>query len=215
MANTNRSGERRRREHRVASRVPELGYYLIITDTKETEKYFFDGLRDSLPVNIQKKIVIKVIEAKTSKMIEKCLELLAQESQYRIAWIVFDRDRVKDFDEIIQEAEQKDIRVGWSNPCFEIWLYAYFGAMPVILESTKCCSDFRRVYKRITKQEYSKIDKNLYEKLRKVGDEEKAIIIAKQKNEQHRRSNKVKPSEMIPGTTVHELVEEISKKGRG
>ena len=26
------------------------------------------------------------------------------------------------FDEIIKEAEDKGIQVGWSNPCFEIWI---------------------------------------------------------------------------------------------
>ena len=65
-------------------------------------------------------------------MIDKCLELTAYEAQYRIPWIVFDRDQVIEFDQIIAEAEKKDIQVGWSNPCFEIWMYAYFGAMPVI-----------------------------------------------------------------------------------
>ncbi len=32
-------------------------------------------------------------------------------------WIVFDCDEIKDFDEIVREAEKKGIGVGWSNPC--------------------------------------------------------------------------------------------------
>jgi hypothetical protein len=119
---------------------------------------------------------------------------------------------VKEFDSIIYEAESKKIRTGWSNPCFEIWLLAYFGSMPTILDSTKCCAEFGRVYKRITNQDYSKADKDLYKKLIESGDEKKAISIAKRKNEEHKRANKIKPSEMIPGTTVYELVEEVNRK---
>ena len=72
-------------------------------------------------------------------MIDKCLKLTAYEAQYRIPWIVFDRDQVIGFDEIISEAEKKGIQVGWSNPCFEIWMYAYCGAMPAIQDSWTCC----------------------------------------------------------------------------
>ena len=83
-----------------------------------------------MPEDVRNKLVIKVVETKTRTMIDKCLELTAYDAQYRIPWIVFDRDQVQGFDEIIAEAVSKGIQVGWSNPCFEIWMYAYFGAMP-------------------------------------------------------------------------------------
>ena len=57
--------------------VPEMGYYLVITDTEATERFFFTGLHDSLPPNMQKKLVIKVVETKTQNMIQKCMELTA------------------------------------------------------------------------------------------------------------------------------------------
>ena len=127
-------------------------------------------------------------------------------------WIVFDRDQVVGFDEIIAEAEKNDIRVGWSNPCFEIWMYAYFGVMPAIHDSWTCCSEFGRVYESKTKQEYSKSDEKMYGKICNVGNEEKAIQIAQQKLEQCEREGKKKPSEMCPGTTVHKLIGEIRSK---
>ena len=82
--------------------------------------------------DVRNKLVIKVVETKTRAIIDKCLELTAYDAQYRIPWIVFDRDQVQGFDEIIAEAVSKGIQVGWSNPCFEIWMYAYFGSMPAI-----------------------------------------------------------------------------------
>jgi len=43
---------------------------------------------------VRNKLVIKVVETKTRTMIDKCLELTAYDAQYRIPWIVFDRDQV-------------------------------------------------------------------------------------------------------------------------
>ena len=79
--------------------------------------------------------MIKVVETKTQNMIQRCMELTAYEAQYRIPWIVFDRDEVVDFDKIIRDAKKAGIHVGWSNPCFEIWMYTYFGSMPAIFST--------------------------------------------------------------------------------
>lgn len=212
MAKKDRTGNRKIREQRKQLKVPELGYYLIVTDTKATERCFFTGLHKTLPDNVRNKLVIKVIEAKTRTMIDKCLELSVYDAQYRVPWIVFDRDQVQEFDEIIAEAAAKGIQVGWSNPCFEIWMYAYFGSMPAIQDSWTCCSEFGRVYEAKTGQKYSKADKQMYGKICKAGDEDRAIKIAQQKVEQCIRDGKTKPSEMCPCTTVHELVREIKRK---
>ena len=134
--------------------------------------------------DVRNKLVIKVVETKTRAIIDKCLELTAYDAQYRIPWIVFDRDQVQGFDEIIAEAVSKGIQVGWSNPCFEIWMYAYFGSMSAIQDSWTCCSEFGRVYENKTEQKF----------------------------EQCKREGKTKPSEMCPCTTVHKLVGEIKEK---
>lgn len=116
------------------------------------------------------------------------------------------------FDDIIAEAKRKDIEVGWSNPCFEIWMYAYFGTMPAIQDSPTCCSEFGRVYESKTGQKYSKADERLYSKLCMAGDEETAIQLAQQRLEQYEREGKTKPTEMCPCTMVHKLVGEIRGK---
>ena len=146
MARKDRTGNRTTREQRAIRRIPEMGYYLVVTDTEATERCYFTGLHKSLPSGIQNKLVIKVVETKTQNMIQKCLELTAYEAQYRIPWIVFDRDEVVDFDKIIRDAKKAGIHVGWSNPCFEIWMYTYFGSMPAIHESWTCCSRFGETY---------------------------------------------------------------------
>ena len=212
MAKKDRNGNRKSRDQRKQFKVPELGYYLIVTDTEATERCFFTGLHQSLPEEIRNKLVIKVVETKTRTMIGKCLELTAYDAQYRSPWIVFDRDQVQGFDEIIAEAESKGIQVGWSNPCFEIWMYAYFGSMPAIHESWTCCSRFGDLYEARTGQKYSKADSDMYKRLCECGDEDKALQIAAQKYEQCLRECKRIPSEMCPATTVHNLVGEIRRK---
>ena len=214
MAKEDRRGNRKPRQRANRFKSPELGYYLVVTDTEATERCYFTGLHESLPEAIREKLTIKVVETSTKSLIDKCKEYRAYDPQYRIPWIVFDRDRVVDFDEIIDIAKKEGINVGWSNPCFEIWLYAYFGQMPNIKESSSCCTEFARIYERKTGQKYEKSNEHLYQKLIENGDEEKAITVANQKMKQCERERKVKPSEMFPCTTVHYLIQEIKNKSK-
>ena len=60
MAKADRKGKRKGRDN-FRTRVPDLGYYFIVTDTRETEENYMYGLRDSLPKDLQGRIVIKVL----------------------------------------------------------------------------------------------------------------------------------------------------------
>lgn len=42
-----RTGKRKIRE--LPKRKFELGYYLVVTDTEATERYYFEGLHENLP----------------------------------------------------------------------------------------------------------------------------------------------------------------------
>ncbi len=212
MAQKDRNGNRKTRNQRTQKHIPRMGYYLVVTDTKATERCYFTGLYNSLPDNVKERLVIKVVETKTQNLIQKCMEMTAYESQYRIPWIVFDRDLVQNFDEIISDAKKTGINVGWSNPCFEIWMYAYFGSMPSIQESWVCCSKFGELYKSKTGHNYAKSDADMYKRLCKFGDEDRALKLAEEKYEQCIKEGKQLASKMFPATTVHELVGEIRRK---
>ena len=69
MARADRNGKRKSRET-FRTRVPDLGYYFIVTDAKETEENYMYGLRDSLPKRLQGRIVIKVSKAKTQELVK-------------------------------------------------------------------------------------------------------------------------------------------------
>lgn len=207
-----RNGKRKTREQLSKRRVPELGYYFIVTDTEETEQNYMIGLRDSIPKELQRRLVIKVCQAKTVELVNEALNMASLQPQFGEPWIVFDRDQVKDFDQIISIAKEKGINVGWSNPCIEIWFSAYFGAMPTYQDSVSCCSGFEEIYYKITGQRYQKSDAAIYSKLCRFGDEKQAFAIATQKLMEHKRNCRNIPSEMCPATTVSALVEEIKTK---
>ena len=205
-----RNGKRKPRKS-LSKRKPDLGYYFIATDATETEKNYLIGLRDSLPKELQNRIVIKVSTTETEKLVSACEEADI-DPQYRQCWIVFDRDRVTDFDKIIKEAESKDIKVGWSNPCIEIWFAAYFGKIPAVQESVACWKGFAEQFVKIAGYAYKKADQKIYATLNKLGKEKEAIEIAERRYQAHLRNGVLKPSQMCPCTTIHHLVDEIRKK---
>lgn len=207
-----RSGKRKTREQLSKRRVPELGYYFILTDTKETEQNFMVGLRNSIPRELQGRIVIKICKTKTAELVSEALNMASLQPQYGEPWIVFDRDQVKGFDQIISEAMKKGIRVGWSNPCIEIWFSAYFGSMPPYQDSVSCCNGFAQKFAKVTGQKYEKADTEIYQKLCRYGNEERAVEIARNKLAEHSRNCISRPSEMCPCTTVHTLIAEITSK---
>lgn len=206
----NRNGQRKTREQNRSFRKPELGYYLIITDTKETEKNYFDGIKSKIPPALRDRLVLKTIKTETKNLVDEALNQISMHPQYCEPWIIFDRDQVPNFDEIIKTAGQNKVNVGWSNPCIEIWFHAYWGNMPYYCESPNCCSGFDTLFTKKAGFPYDKNDPHIYSNLTKYGDENKAIVYAKRRHSEYATTDK--PSEMNPCTTVYLLIEEINSK---
>lgn len=61
MAKGYRTGNRKTREQRKKFKIPELGYYLIVTDTEATERCFFTGLHQALPYKMSRPNVQKIL----------------------------------------------------------------------------------------------------------------------------------------------------------
>lgn len=90
----NHFGNRQKRGVRGIS--PKLGSYLIVTDTEETEKRYFEGLKAPLPENVINNVSIKVVNTKTQKLISKAKEYQSKETKYSQIW----KDQVVNFDTI-------------------------------------------------------------------------------------------------------------------
>lgn len=212
MAKSEHRGKIKPRNQNFKQRVPELGYYFIVTDTEETEQNYIYGLRDSVPNSLQGKIVIKIVETRTRNLVDEAMNLQSLNPQYGKIWILFDRDEVKNFDGIINSAINNGIEVGWSNPCIEIWFDAYFNQMHTYRDSVTCCRNFTHTFKSKTGIKYEKSDRNIYALLNQYGNEKTAIEIAEKRLNEHLRNGFTMPSHMCPCTTVHRLVKEIKQK---
>lgn len=215
MARQDHRGNRKKRKERIKRRNLELGYYLIYTDTTGTERAYFEGLHKELPETIRNKIQIKVVDGiKTRELVNAALKDSSYDPQFRKTWIVFDRDQVSNFDKIVEKACENGLQVAWSNPCFEIWLHAYFDRIPTLDTSKSCCMSFKQLCSnKLDGYEYDKADPQLYKRLYKIGSETKAIQLAKRKYNYFKKDRAITvPSQMVPCTTVYQLVEEIREK---
>ena len=210
-----------RRSRQLGSRAQrkkrplKLGGYLIITDAKETESNYFKGFRDRLGAQALKDLQIKVIPSiRLQEIIAYAEEERDKDERFREVWLIFDRDRVVNFDELIDKAGKHGMKVGWSNPCFEIWLSNYFANARMQSDPTLCCNDFKKLLiKHTPKSAYDKADTNLYAILMQHGCESDAIQRAKVRLMNQRRITDI-PSEMLGCTTVFQLVEEIRCKAQ-
>lgn len=218
MNKDRREGIRKNRSARIGKK-PELGYYVIVVNTKETENNYFNGLKNSLSSDLQRKLAIVVFKAETGNMIEVCKERIAYDPQNRKGWIIFDRDQETHFDKLIENAESEKIGAGWSNPCFEIWLHAYYGEMPFMHNampekaSQECCERFGKIFAAKNRMEYSKSETKLYSYLMQTGDERKAISIAHDRLQKCQSDcNDKKISEWPSSTNVFKLIAEIREK---
>ena len=201
MKRTNRLSEKRSERKKV---LLKSGAYLIVTDAEKTEKNYFEGIKNIIPDNLKNDLQIKIYSNKAlSKIIDFAAEERNKDERFRDIWLVFDRDEVKNFDKLIEEAKENKMNVAWSNPCFEIWMYAYFGEMPVIEKSVKCCEKFADKFEKCTKKKYLKNDRRIYQKLLEYGDEKNAIQIAKKNYKTCVKKTNKKPSDMYPASTVH------------
>ena len=170
------------------------------------------GLRNSIPKELSRRLIIKVNNAATDDLVKQADHQKSLNPQYAEPWIIFDRDEVKNFDKIKEEADNARINVGWSNPCIEIWFNAYFKRMPTYQTSVECCKGFETEFEKITGKKYKKSDKRIYDILCEYGEEDKAIEIAEKKLEQCIKNGKKKPSERCPATTMHTLIRDIKSK---
>lgn len=190
-----------------------LGYYIIVTDGKETEPNFFNGIKEKLNTNIKNRVVIKVKTKQTKDLIDFTLEELTKSPYYAEPWIVFDKDEVVDFDALIQKAHNKDINVAWSNPCIEIMFLAYFGKNPTVANQKECIAKLEEAYLRETNKKYEKNEKKIYEILNEYGDESRAIEIMDRKYKEYNEKEPIKPSKMNGVSIVYNLIKKIKNIG--
>ena len=126
--------------------------------------------------------------------------------------MVFDKDDFKDFDQAIADGMDKGYKIAWSNQSFEYWLYLHFYHSDSALHGDDWNEKLDEIFRQnhFGSGKYQKNYENIYELVDSCDGVNIAIRNAKRRMAGF-RTGRDKPSEYDPGTTVHELVQELKR----
>lgn len=204
-----------RREGR--SRMVQMTRHLVVTEGKETEPRYFEGVRAALGTANERKVAVVV--KGTGKHTLDLLDFAVEHCRYAPetfdhVWLVFDKDDFPacDFDAMERKcAELSDgsrtFHALWSNPCFELWLLLHLRYTTAPMTAAECQRALAQAMSRDLNIEYRKnldglfgaVDGERAESLRRAGR-----LIA-----HHRGLCNIKPSAQNPATKVGEIFDVI------
>ena len=208
---------RKQRKHEY--RTPKANSFLIVTEGEKTEPLYFKGLEKLIKQKVGG--MVQVIEApvidiygkgcSTEKLIE-ITEKIVKDAKiaYQNVWVVFDKDDFDDFDEAIANAVSKGYKVAWSNQAFEYWIYLHFNYSDAALHRDVWNEKLDDIFKQYNLGDgtYRKNYDNIYDLVNSFNGVDTAIKNAKRRMHSF-HSDTDKPSCYDPGTTVHELVQDL------
>lgn len=212
-----RREERKKRRHEY--KTPKANSFLIVTEGKRTEPFYFKGLQTKIIEKIGGRVdvvEIPVIDVEgegcsTGKLIEVTDELIKEANIiYQNVWVVFDKDDFQDFDQAITEGMRKGYNVAWSNQSFEYWLFLHFEYSDSALHRDLWNEKLDTLFKRYDLGDgcYRKNYENIFELVDIYDGVKNAIKHAKRRMAEYDKGGYL-PSEYDPGTTVHVLVESL------
>jgi len=129
---------------------------------------------------------------------------------FSLRWIVIDRDEERtnggghtlgNFNTALSRAEAKNVKVAWSNPCFEIWYLLHFQYRQTFINRDELLKELPK----IIEKPYAKNTPGMFEYLLPH------INTAKRNAEKLSKMNQV-PADANPGTKMHELIDAFEKE---
>ena len=196
---------------------------ILIVCEGQTEKLYFDSFV------IRKDLKVEVIDKKGQTKLKlvnetsNLIKTLKKKEKYEEVWCVFDMDKKEggkdfsDFDNAISKAKSNQIKVAYSNDCFELWFYLHYHYIDNEEERKfyfeKLGEKWGINYEKEGKKE--NFSQTIYEKLK--DKQNKAIKNAKklydeEKNKDFRKTKKY--HKQNPITTVFKLVKFLNKNLR-
>ncbi|MDO4772250.1 MAG: RloB family protein [Bacillota bacterium] len=209
-----------RKARKAGFLTPKANSYLIVTEGTKTEPSYFEGLREAIIRKNGGQIGVRKISdfidirgegCSTERLIEITEQIVKKANIiYQNVWVVFDKDDFDDFDQAIKMGEAKGYKVAWSNQSFEYWLYLHFRYSDSALHRDEWTKKLDEIFKEygLGDGKYRKNYENIYELVDAYNGVNTAIRNAKRRMKDYEKKNR-KPSGFDPGTTVHELVEEL------
>ncbi len=103
--------------------------FLIVCEGGKTEPHFFKGLKRHRRISGARIKVIGGDAAGTDPMslVNRAIKEIERSNvQYDEVWCVFDKDQHHNIQNAMQKAHAHNIKIAFSNPCFELWYLLYF-----------------------------------------------------------------------------------------
>lgn len=204
-----------RREGR--SRMVQMTRHLVVSEGKETEPRYFEGVRAALGAANGRKVAIVV--KGTGKHTLDLLDFAVEHCRYAPetfdhVWLVFDKDDfpAADFDAMERKcAELSDgsrtFHALWSNPCFELWPLLHLRYTTAPMTATECQRALAQAMSKGLGVEYRKNIDGLFGMV--DGQRAEALQRATRLAAHHGGLGNIKPSAQNPSTKVGEIFDEI------
>ena len=190
-----------RREGR--SRMVQMTRHLVVSEGKETEPRYFEGVRAALGAANGRKvaIVVKGTGKHTLDLLDFAVEYCRYAPEtFDHVWLVFDKDDfpAADFDAMERKcAELSDgsraFHALWSNPCFELWLLLH------LRYTTASMKDLGVEYRKNLGGLFGMVD----------GQRAEALHRVQRLEAHHGELGNAKPSVQNPATKVGEIFDVI------
>lgn len=201
--------------------MKEYRYY-IFCEGQATEPNYFQGFKKLIEENpIYKEMVLIAIEpcqAETMRVIGMA-ENYVKKNKIKKGqiWCVYDKDSFppEHFNGVVNRAEQLnkenselEYHTAWSNECIEFWFLLHFSYYTANNHRKKYGSFLDEKLGKLGLGKYQKNMDNIFDILMEKGNPKLAIRYAKRIIKDGKGKT---PTEIAPGTKVHELVEELAK----
>lgn len=119
-------------------------------------------------------------------------------------WIIFDKDEYS-INDVCNVAENNDIEVGFSNPCFELWFLNHFKYTTAFLNQRGCQKELENILRKECNVKYKK-NIDMYDLLYHRINEG-----IKNSRNQYREKLDLSKDKMNPTTSIYKLVERLNE----
>lgn len=228
-----RKGQKKNRLERTLELAPNR--YLIVSEGKETETNYFEGIQRRINskygnrIDVKKAIHLDIFGTgrNTNDLVNHVEDFIYQVDKlanrsiipYRHIWVIFDKDDFTDgqFNSAIEQANKNGYKVGWSNESVELWFLLHFEYLNSGISreqyNEKLTNHFREkhVFQKY-KLKRNKYDKNIdeiFEILYEFGDLDKAIDRSNKLFNEFKAQGINSPAKMKPANTIYKLVLEL------
>ena len=190
-----------KRKSRNRGKPPEA--FLIVCEGGKTEPNYFKAFRLS-SVSVR----VEGLGMNTLSLVRETLKIIERAKKegirYDQVWCVFDKDNfpLQNFNNAIDLAARKNIKVAYSNEAFELWYLLHFN----YYDSGVSRDQYIVMLHKLLKEPYQKNDTTMYRKIR--DKQATALANAERLLKTYHPAN---PGKDNPSTTVHHLVMELNR----